>query len=420
MLNVITSWFIQNGIQQSVAQVLGTSVAVVVTAVLAYTAHVIMRKLLMRLITKLIITTDTQWDDALLKHHFFDRVAQIAPAAVLYILIPDTFGYVETIAGIAGKGAILYMLFVAVLAVDSLLNAVQEVYRTFKVSKSVSITVFLQLIKIVTYFISILVGISILIDKSPAGLLTGLGAMSAVTMLVFKDAILGFVAGIQLSANRMVAVGDWIEVPSLGVDGDVVKVGLATVVIKNFDKTTTTLPTHKLITGAFKNWRGMQESGGRRIKRSISIDMTSVKFCSPEMIERFSKISLIQNYLKDRQTTIQEHNTNTNADKDTLINGRHMTNLGTFRAYIKAYLNNHSEISKSLTFLVRQLPPSESGIPIQIYVFSTDTAWVNYEGIQSDIFDHLLAVVPEFDLKVFQSPTGNDIQIGLAGKGQDN
>jgi len=228
------------------------------------------------------------------------------------------------------------------------------------------------------------------------------------------------VAGIQLSANRMVAVGDWIEVPSLGVDGDVVKVGLATVVIKNFDKTTTTLPTHKLITGAFKNWRGMQESGGRRIKRSISIDMTSVKFCSPEMIERFSKISLIQNYLKDRQTTIQEHNTNTNADKDTLINGRHMTNLGTFRAYIKAYLNNHSEISKSLTFLVRQLPPSESGIPIQIYVFSTDTAWVNYEGIQSDIFDHLLAVVPEFDLKVFQSPTGNDIQIGLAGKGQDN
>lgn len=415
MVEVIGKWLIQNGIKIPDANILSTLIAVFLTAALAVVAHVVMRSLLLRLVTKLITTTKLQWDDALLKNRFFDRLAQIAPAAVLYVLIPDTFKHTPTLAVIAGKASILYMIFVAVLAVDSLLNAVQEVYRTFKVSKSVPITGFLQLIKIVAYFIGVIFAIGILIDKSPAGLLTGLGAMSAVTMLVFKDAILGFVAGIQLSANRMVAAGDWIEVPSQGVDGDVVEVGLTTVKIKNFDNTTTTLPTHQLITGSFKNWRGMQESGGRRIKRSISLDVSSVKFCTPAMIKRLSKIALIQKYLKEKQADVRKHNAKTKADSSSLVNGRHLTNLGTFRAYIEAYLNNHSEISQDLTFLVRQLAPGESGIPIQIYVFSKDKAWVSYEGIQSDIFDHLLAVVPEFDLRVFQSPTGNDMRAGLSG-----
>ncbi len=415
MVEFIAIWLVQNGIKASKAPFLSTVIAIMGTAALAYVAHVITRKLLLQLITRLITATKLQWDDALLKHRFFDRLAQIAPAAVLYILIPDAFRYAPTIALIAGKASILYMIFVAVLAVDSLLNAGHEVYRAFKVAKSVPITGFVQLFKIISYVIGIIFSIAVLIDKSPAGLLTGLGAMSAVTMLVFKDAILGFVAGIQLSANRMVAAGDWIEVPSQGVDGDVIEVGLTTVKIKNFDNTTTTLPTHQLITGSFKNWRGMQESGGRRIKRSINLDMTSVKFCTPAMLKRFSRIALLQNHLKNKQAEIRKHNAKIKADKTSLANGRHLTNLGTFRAYIEAYLNNHAEISKDLTFLVRQLAPSEAGIPTQIYVFSKNKAWGDYEGIQSDIFDHLLAIVPEFDLRVFQSPTGKDMQAGLSG-----
>ncbi|MFA9407924.1 MAG: mechanosensitive ion channel family protein, partial [Candidatus Dadabacteria bacterium] len=248
------------------------------------------------------------------------------------------------------------------------------------------------------------------IGQSPAFFLGGLGAMAAVLMLIFKDPILGLAAGIQLSANKMVRVGDWIEMPKYGADGDVIDISLTTVKVQNWDKTIITIPTFALVSEGVKNWRGMSESGGRRIKRPIFIDMTSVKFCTLEMIEKFSKIQYLSNYVLDKKKELSDFNEQRNIDNTVLVNGRRMTNLGTFRAYLVSYLRDHPKINKNLTFLVRQLDPGPTGLPIEIYVFSSDQVWANYESIQADIFDHVLAVIPEFDLRVYQNPTGSDFQ----------
>jgi len=248
------------------------------------------------------------------------------------------------------------------------------------------------------------------LNKTPIFLLSGVGALAAVMMLIFRDSILGFVAGIQLAANKMVAVGDWIEMPKYGADGDVLEVALTTVKVQNWDKTITTIPTYALISESFKNWRGMAESGGRRIKRSVSLDMSSIKFCDEEMLDRYRKIQYISEYIETKKIELEKFNQATEVDHASLANGRRMTNIGTFRAYVQAYLRNHPEINKDMTFLIRQLPPSENGLPIEIYVFSKDKVWANYEAIQADIFDHILAVVPEFDLRVYQNPTGADFQ----------
>jgi len=257
--------------------------------------------------------------------------------------------------------------------------------------------------------------ISILFDQKLSGLFLGLGTFAAVLMLVFKDTILGFVASIQVSMNNMVNPGDWISMPGRDADGVVLEINLNTVKVQNWDKTISTIPTYALVSESFQNWKGMEESGGRRIKRSINIDMTSVKFCSPEMIEKFNKIQLLQEYIRTKQKEINEFNEKLKVDPSVLVNGRRMTNLGTFRKYIEEYLKIHPLIHEQMTFLVRQLQPNEKGIPMEIYVFSKDQEWANYEAIQADIFDHILAVLPEFDLRVFQNPTGQDI-LALAGK----
>jgi miniconductance mechanosensitive channel len=250
--------------------------------------------------------------------------------------------------------------------------------------------------------------VSILTDKSPWGILSILGGFTVVLMLVFKDTILGFVASIQLSGHDMVRIGDWIEMPKYGADGDVIDVSIHTVKVRNWDKTITTIPTYGLVTDAFKNWRGMSESGGRRIKRSFYIDMSSIKFCTDEMLERFRKFEFIREYIEQKQKEIDEYNREHAVETSQLINGRRQTNIGVFRAYIIAYLKKHPKIHQGMTFLVRHLEPTPTGLPIQIYVFSSDQAWANYEAIQADIFDHLLAAVPEFELRIFQNPTGHD------------
>ncbi|MGB7453231.1 MAG: mechanosensitive ion channel domain-containing protein, partial [Lysobacterales bacterium] len=239
---------------------------------------------------------------------------------------------------------------------------------------------------------------------------SGIGALTAVLMLIFRDAILGFVAGIQLAANKMISNGDWIEMPKYGADGDVMEVTLTTVKVQNWDKTITTIPTYALISESFKNWRGMQDSGGRRIKRSINIDMNSIRFCNEEMLNRFGKIQYISEYIDTKKHELEAFNKATKVDNASLANGRRMTNVGTFRAYVEAYLQNHPMINLQMTFLVRQLQPTEYGLPIEIYVFSKDQVWANYETIQADIFDHILAVIPEFDLRVYQNPTGSDFR----------
>ena len=247
-----------------------------------------------------------------------------------------------------------------------------------------------------------------LLGRSPMVLLSGFGAMTAVILLIFRDTILSFVASLQISSNDLVRVGDWIESPKFGADGDVVDIALHTVKVQNWDKTFTIIPTYKLIDESFKNWRGMQQSGGRRIKRAVYLDISSIKFCDEAMVERFKKIQIIADYVAGKQEELKNHNAENEIDDSVLVNGRRMTNIGTFRAYVEAYLRHHKKIHQDMTFLIRQLPPGPTGLPLEIYVFTNDTAWANYEAIQADIFDHILAVIPQFDLRVFQEPTGKD------------
>jgi miniconductance mechanosensitive channel len=288
--------------------------------------------------------------------------------------------------------------------------AARDIYDRSKLSQGKTIRGYTDAVKIIAYLLAGIFIISTFTDKSPWGIISILGGFTVVLMLVFKDTILGFVASIQLSGHDMVRVGDWIEMGQYGADGDVIDVSIHTVKVRNWDKTITTIPTYALVTNSFKNWRGMSESGGRRIKRSLYIDMTSVKFCSDEMLARFEKFELLKEYLHNKKQELIAHNRERQIDSTQIINGRRQTNLGVLRAYIIAYLRNHPKIHQDMTFLVRHLEPTPHGLPIQIYVFSNDQVWANYEAIQADIFDHLLAAVEEFELRVFQNPTGYDFK----------
>jgi len=269
---------------------------------------------------------------------------------------------------------------------------------------------YLQLVKILAYVVGIVLMATTILGQSAAGILGGIGAMSAVLLLVFRDSILGVVASFQIGANDLVHLGDWIEMPNYGADGDVIDISLQTIKVQNWDKTISSIPIYALISDSFKNWRGMAESGGRRIKRSVSIDMRSVRFLTQEDIERFRRFSRLRSYLEAKLSEVESYNREHGIDTADSVSGRRLTNLGTFRAYVAAYLRDHPQIHNDMTFLVRHLPPGPTGIPVEIYVFSRDQAWANYEGIQADIFDHLLAVLPEFDLRVFQEPSGWDIE----------
>jgi miniconductance mechanosensitive channel len=353
----------------------------------------------------------SKWDDAVLRQQTLNRLSHLAPALVIYVLTPfalDGFDFaIELVRGTMQ----IYMIVILMLVLDSLLNTIEDIYQSFRASREIPIKGFIQVLKLLLYFVAVILIISILLDKTPVFLLSGIGALAAVMMLVFRDSILGFVAGIQLAANRMVAVGDWIEMSKYGADGDVLEVALTTVKVQNWDKTITTIPTYALISESFKNWRGMADSGGRRIKRPVNIDISSIRFCDEEMLERFGKIQYISEYIETKKKELEVFNKDTEVDNTSLVNGRRMTNIGTFRAYVQAFLYNHPMINREMTFLIRQLRPTEHGLPIEVYVFCKDKVWANYEAIQADIFDHILAVVPEFDLRVYQNPTGSDFRV---------
>ena len=387
--------------------------AVLLLAALSYIAA----RLIVASLTRAVLSTDLKRDDALAKMKVFSRLSHAVPAIVIYSLGPAVFEEFPAVAHWIETASLLYLTIMMVWFVSALLSAGQIIYETFEIAKEFPITSFVQVAKLLLFLLGGIIALSLLLGESPLALFAGLGALTAVLMLIFKDPILGFVAGIKLTANRMVAVGDWIEMPKYAVDGDVIEIGLTTVKIRNFDKTITSIPTQSLIDDSFKNWRGMQETGGRRIKRAIHLDTSSIKFCDAEMLERFSKIQFITDYLDKKRAELAAHNEESGADVSTLVNGRHLTNVGTFRAYVEAYLRAHPKISEDFTFLVRQLKPTEHGLPIEIYVFTNTTNWIEYEGIQSDIFDHLLAAAPEFDLRVFQNPTGADFgKLGVQGE----
>lgn len=410
MLELLQSWLKEVGVAEDLAYYLTRTVAMTGVLVISVIANFVAKRFILSALTQIIAKTRAQWDDAILRHRVFDHLAHLAPGLVIYLLTPLALAGMDPTVAVIRGAALIYLVIVVMLTLDALLNAAEDIYRQQDVSGEIPIKGFVQLLKIVVYFLSTVFVISILLDKTPVYLLSGIGAMTAVLMLIFRDAILGFVAGIQLAANKMVAVGDWIEMPKYGADGDVLEVTLTTVKVQNWDKTITTIPTYALISESFKNWRGMQESGGRRIKRAINIDMGSIRFCNEEMLERFGKVQYIAAYIEHKKRELAEYNHAKSVDNTSLVNGRRMTNVGTFRAYVSAYLENHPQINRNMTFLIRQLSPTEHGLPIEIYVFSQDQVWANYEAIQADIFDHILAVIPEFDLRVYQSPTGNDFQ----------
>lgn len=376
-------------------------VSLLVLAIIAYyLSWYIIKRTLVVIITK----SDNKYDDILLKNKTISRFSYLVPSYIINTFVPATLPSFPQAHAFVQNTIEVYVVFVVALVLDSLLSTAHDIYKTFEVSKSKPIKGLVQVLKIVLYIAAGLMIIATLVGQSLGSMLIGLGTLSAVLMLIFKDPILGFVGGMQLSMNDMVRIGDWISMPKYGADGDVLEITLTTVKVQNWDRTITTIPTYAMVTDYFQNWRGMEESGGRRIKRHISLDMESVRFCTGEMLEKYKRYQLISQYIEDKEKDIEADNKARGIDTSTLVNGRRQTNLGVFRAYIKAYLTSHPRVHLGLTMLVRQLQPTEKGIPIEIYVFSNRQAWAEYEDLQSDIFDHVLSVIPMFDLRIFQAP----------------
>lgn len=392
----------------SAPPILGIALALVILFSIAGVVWIIGKVLLTRLLVRLIKASATQNDDELLTRNVPGRLSHALVALTISSLAPALLQNYPQTANVLNVAALIYFIVIVALVVDALLDTLLVISSQYEFSRELPLKSVFQVLKLGIWFLAIMLALSLVLGKSPLTLFAGLGAMTAVFMLVFKDPILGFVAGIQLSSNNMVSVGDWIEMPQHGVDGDVLEIALTTVKVRNFDNTITTVPTQTLINDSFKNWRGMQDSGGRRIKRAVVVDLTTVKFCDAAMLARFSQINYIADYLEAKTAELASFNSE--LDLSSPANGRRLTNLGTFRAYIEAYLRHHPQINQNLTLLVRQLKPTETGLPIEIYVFSKEKRWAQYEGIQADIFDHILASAPEFDLRVFQNPTGGDFQ----------
>ena len=397
------------GLGEMPATIISRGAAVLAVVLIAYFANFMVKRIIVRLMIGVVRRSKTDWDDPLVERGVFTKLSHLAPALVIWAMAAVVFPGSQALITLTRRAADVYMLIIGIWVISALLDAISDVYQKFEVSKRVPIRTYIQVLKIGATAAALIFTLSIVMDKEPWVFLSGIGALTAVLLLVFKDTILGFIASIQLVAHDMLRPGDWIEMPNYGADGDVTEITLNTVKVQNWDKTITTIPTYALISDSFKNWRGMSESGGRRIKRSVHIDVNSIQFSTPEMIEKFSKIELLRDYIERKQQELSDHNRRKGIDESVLVNGRRMTNVGTFRAYLIEYLRRHPKIHNEMTFLVRQLQPTDKGLPIEIYVFSNDQRWVQYEDIQADIFDHIFAALPEFGLRPFQSTTGHDI-----------
>ena len=408
--NLFIEWLKIAGMSENVAIWTKTSIYIILVLLIAYIADRLTKKILLGFLHRFIDQTKNTWDDIMLRKGVFNRVVHIVPAIIIYYASHFIFKENTAVLSFIKSIFYIYLIILSLFIFDSFINSLHEIYKQFPFSKNRPIKGYIQVVKIFLYFIGTILILSILLNKSPVYFLSGLGALTAVLLFVFKDTILGFVSSIQLSANKMLKIGDWIAMPNHNANGTVMEISLNTVKVQNWNKTISTIPTYALISESFSNWRGMEESGGRRIKRSINVDMKSIKFCTAEMIEKFKKFQLLKDYVVSKEEELEKYNTKLNIDNSVLVNGRRTTNIGIFRKYVEQYLHNHQMIHDEMTFLVRQLQPTEKGLPIEIYVFSKDQEWANYESIQSDIFDHILASIGEFELRIFQNPTGDDFQ----------
>ncbi len=373
----------------------------------------ISRKIFLRIIKGIITRSKTTYDDYLLEHKVFDQLAYIVPVYIVKLLAPRVFVYFPQMGVFVERLSTIIIVVIMMVAVSRFLRAMGDLGSQLKWLKDKPVRSFVQVFNIVNYIIGGVIIVSFVMGTKPLNILGAFGALTAVLLLVFKDTILGLVASIQISANDMVKIGDWVSMDKYGADGDVTEINLTTVKVRNWDKTITTVPTYAFIADSFKNWRGMQSIGARRIKRSLMIDINTIRFLDEDLKASLKKVHLIQEYINNRQIEIDKHNAAHDFDREMLINGRNMTNLGVFRQYALSYLRNHPKVHQGETIMVRQLQPTEHGIPLEIYCFSNDIAWVNYENIQSDIFDHLLASIKQFDLRIFQDPSGFDFRSAL-------
>jgi len=385
--------------------------ALIIVFILSVVGFFIARFLIARALVWLAKRTQTQYDDIAVRHLRPFRVAWLVPVIIVYFFAPWFPDYQVVVEQVT----LFLIIWLTVRTLIALLSASNDIYESSPWFSGVSIQSYLDVGKILLFIVGVILSISLFTGKSPLVLMTGLGAAMAILLLIFRDTILSMVASIQISSYDLVKEGDWIEVPSFDADGDVVNMSLHSIKVQNWDKTITVIPTYKMVEVGYKNWRGMQESGGRRIKRSISIDMGSIYFCTPEILAELTKIDLLSGYLPTRLQNI-ENFLNANADKiDSPLDGPQITNVEIFRAYIAAYIRGRTDIHQNdaMPFLIRSLAPGRDGLPIEVYIFTKTTDWVQYEQIQAEIFDHLLAAAPNFGLRVFQEPTGMDFSAYL-------
>jgi len=408
MDDLISNWLLEQGVANIYLSLMSSLVGSAVIFVLCGLSYYVARHQVLTLVHKIVVSSKNSWDDLLVEHKVFTHLSLLIPLIVLLFLVPylleknTSYSYFLLVLAKVGVS------FQVARAFSAILNTSNSLFDQTSSKRYLPINASIQLIKLVVYIVASILAISFILDKSPVYLLSGLGALTAVLLLIFQDTIKGLVASIQISANRMVAPGDWIEMPKYGADGDVVEIGLNTVKVQNFDHTVTTIPTYALVSESFKNWRGMSVSGGRRIKRSIIIDVNSVHFCDKAELADLEKVALLKAYLADKKQQVQQTNQQIGVDDSDQVNARNLTNIGTFRAYIAAYLHQHAKVHQKMTCMVRQLSASPTGLPLELYFFTNDVNWANYENIQADIFDHLFAMAKHFNLRVFQQPSGYD------------
>ncbi|WP_452230026.1 MULTISPECIES: mechanosensitive ion channel family protein [unclassified Lacinutrix] len=404
--HLLYDYLINLGLSENTAKYLNMLGLLIALFLVVFVIDFLIRKILINAFNVFAIKSKSKFDNILIKNKVPRNIAHIIPLIIALEFIPVVFDDFPFLENIIEKGLQIFGIILTLWIVRSVLKSIKDYLKTLPRFKDKPIDSYIQVIMIFAWMVGLFSIFAIISGISFWKFVTTIGAASAIIILVFKDTILGFVASIQVSINDMVRIGDWISFDNYGADGDVIEINLSTVKVQNFDMTITTIPTYALISDSFKNWRGMSDSGGRRIKRSILLKATSVHYLTDEGVEKLKKIALISDYLKDRKNVIDTYNTEHNIDKSVLINGRNLTNLGVFRKYIQSYIENHSAINKDMTIMTRQLAPTAQGLPLEIYAFSSDKRWANYEYIISDIFDHSLAAVPYFDLEIFEFTTG--------------
>lgn len=409
--NHLKEWLINSGFSENFAKIISDYSGFLLVIVFALIIFYIAKIIIVSWVHRIAIKSTSNWDDAFVERKVFKRLAYLVPALIIHMAAPYVIPDYPITLAVVLILIKLYMVTVAVIIISSVLDASNDIYNRYEISQTRPIKGFIQVAKVFLYVVYAIIVITVLFLRTKGFTwLAGLGAFSAVLLLVFKDPILGFAGGIQLATNDMLRIGDWIEMPKYNADGTVIDINITTVKVQNWDKTITTIPTYFLVSDSYKNWRGMQESGARRIRRHILIDLGSIKFCTAEMLERFSQYKFATDYILTKEEELHRYNEENKVDPDVMINGRRQTNIGIFRAYLTNYLKSNPNIRQDLTLMVRQLQPTETGLPLEIYAFSKEQDWERIEDIQSDIFDHVLAGIKYFDLQLFQSPSGNDFQ----------